>query len=46
MFVYSIVYSSYSGALTQLITIVSIALFFTRYLIDKKKSRHKYKKSL
>lgn len=41
MLVYSIVYSSYSGALTQLITVVSIALFFTRYLINKKKSNHK-----
>lgn len=30
MFIYSIVYSSYSGLLTQIITIVSIAIFFAR----------------
>ena len=41
MFIYSIVYSSYSGVLTQIITIASIALFFARYFIKNKKSRSK-----
>ena len=41
MFIYSIVYSSYSGVLTQIITIASIVLFFARYLIKNKKTRSK-----
>ena len=35
MFVYSLVYSSYSGMLTQVITITSIALFFGRRAMKK-----------
>lgn len=36
MLVYSTVYSSYSGILTQIITIASIAIFFGRTLMKKK----------
>ena len=42
MFVYSIVYFSYSGILTQIITIASITLFFIRSFI---KSLHKENKN-
>lgn len=35
MFIYSIVFSSYSGAITQVITIASIAIFFARHFIKK-----------
>ena len=35
MFIYCTVYSSYSGMLTQIITITSIALFFARGFIKK-----------
>jgi hypothetical protein len=35
MFIYSIAFSSYSGAITQVITIASIAIFFARHFIKK-----------
>ena len=38
MCVYSIVYTSYSGILTQIITITSIALFFARAFINKRRT--------
>jgi hypothetical protein len=41
MFIYCIVYSSYSGVLTQIITIISIALFFARSFIKKGEENEK-----
>ncbi len=43
MFVYSIVYSSYSGILTQIITIASIVFFFERSFMKKETNDEKGK---
>ena len=38
-FIYTVVYSSYSGILTQIITLLSIAIFFVRAAVKKQGSR-------
>ena len=39
-FIYNVVYSSYSGILTQIITLLSIVIFFVRAAVKKQRSRY------